>query len=106
MGFKNLSFFRFLENLKKPQKRTLGLLFYFNLRNLINKPHIQILTVISEIYQFHLNFSHGVLLLRSLEICFSKIRRTVRYRIYIYVYGVFLSAFRSYFRVRPAYNKN
>ena len=46
--------------------------------------------MISEIYQFHLNFSHGVLLLRLLEICFSKIRRTVRYRIYIRIWGVFV----------------
>ena len=37
--------------------------------NLINKPHIKILIVICEIHQFHLHFSHGVLLLRSLEIC-------------------------------------
>ena len=37
--------------------------------NLINKPHIEILIVICEIHKFLLYFSHGDLLLRSLEIC-------------------------------------
>ena len=38
-------------------------------RYLISKPHIQIFIVICEIHQLHRHFSHGVLLLRSLEIC-------------------------------------
>jgi len=43
--------------------------FFFISCNLINKPHIKILIVICEVHQFRLRFSHGVLLLRSLEIC-------------------------------------
>jgi len=38
-------------------------------RYLISKPRIQIFIVICEIHQLHRHFSHGVLLLRSLEIC-------------------------------------
>ena len=43
------------------------MLKFFILYNLINKPHINILIVICDIHQFHLHFSHGVLL-RSLDI--------------------------------------
>jgi len=50
----------------KAQFRFLGFSF---LCNLINKPYIKILIVICEILQFHNHFLHGVLLLRSLEIC-------------------------------------
>ena len=46
----------------------LGFFVFFIMCNLINKPHIQISIVICETHQFHLHFSHGVLL-RSLEIC-------------------------------------
>ena len=56
---------------------------------LINKPHIKFLTVISEIHQFHLHFSHGVLLVRSLKICM----------------GCFSCAFGSYFHVQSSYKK-
>jgi len=47
----------------------LGFWGFFTLCSLINKRCVKILIVICEIHQFHLHFSHGVLLLRSLEIC-------------------------------------
>jgi len=50
-------------------KDVLGFQVFFISCNLINKPHIKILIVICEVHQFRLRFSHGVLLLRSLEIC-------------------------------------
>jgi len=48
------------------------------------------LIVICEIHQFHLHFSHGVLLLRSVTVPCT---------------GRFSRDFRSYFRVRSSYKK-
>jgi len=67
-GFKNLVFFRFFKP-KTSRAQFKFLKVFFILCDLINKPHIKILIVICEIHQFHLHFSHGVLLLRSMEFC-------------------------------------
>ena len=53
--------------------------------------------MICEIHQFHLHFSHGVLLLRSLEIYLSLVRYGVP------CMGCFSSAFGSHFRVRSSW---
>jgi len=53
----------------KSQVWVLKVFFKFLLCNLINKSRIQISIVICEIHQCRRHFSHGVLLLRSLEIC-------------------------------------
>jgi len=56
MGFKKQGFIRFknLKNLKSP------VYVFILLRNLINKPHIQILIVVCDIHQFHHHFFHAV----------------------------------------------
>jgi len=67
-GYKKRSFFRFKKRIK-PRKPNVGFRGVFILCTLLNKPRIKILIVISEVHQFHLRFSHGILFLRSLEIC-------------------------------------
>jgi len=65
LGFKNVGF-QVLKTFNPPPPKRAQfrfLVFLFLLCNLINKPYIQIITVICEIHQFHRHFSHGVLLL-------------------------------------------
>jgi len=69
LGFKKLRFFNVFKNNLKTLKAQFRYFRLFILCNLISKPHIKNLIVICDIHQFHLHFSHGVLLFRSLEIC-------------------------------------